>query len=451
MRGLMNNPKGEVIELPIKSSFREGLNVSEFFISTHGARKGMADMALKTSDSGYLTRRLVDVAQDIIVTEDDCQTDNGFTISDIVDVKRNNIIVPLKDRLFGRYLQGDLLDSKGKVFLPHDTLITEHLVDKVIKAGVKKVNIRSVLTCEAKSGVCKKCYGLNLTTGTEVATGEAVGIIAAQSIGEQGTQLTMRTFHTGGVAGGTDITQGLPRIKELLDVTSPKGLVAVISEFEGKIKDIREEQGIYTIAVGSDLDYKEYKTQYNAQVRVKVGQEVKVGQKLTEGSVNINQLLDVAGVIAVQQYILKEVQRVYRLQGIEISDKYIEIIIKQMLSRIFVFDSGDTTLLPGEILDVKEFKRVNVQAIMEGKNPAFGKPIILGIKKAPLESDSFLAAASFQDTTRVLTNAVIKGKTDNLLGLKENVILGNIIPAGTGLLTSEEIIQLGEVARADEY
>lgn len=451
MRGLMNNPKGEVIELPIKSSFREGLNVSEFFISTHGARKGMADMALKTSDSGYLTRRLVDVAQDIIVSEDDCYTDNGFTVSDIIDVKRNNIIVPLKDRLFGRYLQGDLLDKKGNVLIPHDTLLTEYLVDKIINAGVKKVNIRSVLTCEAHSGVCKKCYGLNLTTGNEVATGEAVGIIAAQSIGEQGTQLTMRTFHTGGVAGGTDITQGLPRIKELLDVTSPKGAVALISEFAGEIKDIREEQGIYTIAVGSALDYKEYKTQYNAQLRVKIGQEVKVGQKLTEGSININQLLDVAGIIEVQQYILKEVQRVYRLQGIEISDKYIEIIIKQMLSRIFVFDSGDTSLLPGEILDVKEFKRINTKAIIEGKTPAFGKPIILGIKKAPLESDSFLAAASFQDTTRVLTNAVIKGKTDNLLGLKENVILGNIIPAGTGLLTSEEIIQLGDLAKASEY
>ncbi|MDQ7983062.1 MAG: DNA-directed RNA polymerase subunit beta' [Spiroplasma sp.] len=451
MRGLMNNPKGEVIELPIKSSFRDGLNVSEFFISTHGARKGMADMALKTSDSGYLTRRLVDVAQDIIVTEDDCQTDNGFIVSDIVDVKRNNIIVPLRDRLFGRYLQGDLVDGKNKLLLAHDTLITEQLVEKVIQADIKKVNIRSVLTCEAVSGVCKKCYGLNLTSGNEVMIGEAVGIIAAQSIGEQGTQLTMRTFHTGGVAGGTDITQGLPRIKELLDVTSPKGAVALISEFTGKVKRITEEQGIYTIAIGSDLDYKEYKTQYNAQVRVKVGQEVKVGQKLTEGSININQLLEVAGVIEVQQYILKEVQRVYRLQGIEISDKYIEIIIKQMLSRIFVFDSGDTTLLPGEILDIKEFKRINTKAIIEGQTPAFGKPIILGIKKAPLESDSFLAAASFQDTTRVLTNAVIKGKTDKLLGLKENVILGNIIPAGTGLLTSEEILQLGEAAKASEY
>lgn len=451
MRGLMNNPKGEVIELPIKSSFRDGLNVSEFFISTHGARKGMADMALKTSDSGYLTRRLVDVAQDIIVTEDDCQTDNGFIVSDIVDVKRNNIIVPLKDRLYGRYLQGDLLDAKNKLVLAHDTLITEQLVDKVINVGIKKVNIRSVLTCEANSGVCKKCYGLNLTSGNEVAIGEAVGIIAAQSIGEQGTQLTMRTFHSGGVAGGTDITQGLPRIKELLDVTSPKGAVALISEFVGKVKSINEDQGIYTIAIGSNLDYKEYKTQYNAQVRVKVGQEVKVGQKLTEGSININQLLEVAGIIEVQQYILKEVQRVYRLQGIEISDKYIEIIVKQMLSRIFVFDSGDTTLLPGEILDIKAFKRINTKAIMEGKTPAFGKPIILGIKKAPLESDSFLAAASFQDTTRVLTNAVIKGKTDKLLGLKENVILGNIIPAGTGLLTSEEILNLGEDARASEY
>lgn len=451
MRGLMNNPKGEVIELPIKSSFREGLNVSEFFISTHGARKGMADMALKTSDSGYLTRRLVDVSQDIIVTENDCNTSNGFIISDIIDLKRNNIIVPLRDRLFGRFVQGDLVDAKGNVIIPHNELITEKLVETILQAKIKKLNIRSVLTCEANYGVCQKCYGINLTTGLIVDIGEAVGIIAAQSIGEPGTQLTMRTFHTGGVAGGSDITQGLPRIKELLDVTNPKGAVAIISEFEGKVTDIREEQGIYTIAVKSKLDYKEYKTQYNAQLRVKVGDSIKIGQKLTEGAINIAQLLEIAGIIEVQQYILKEVQRVYRLQGIEIADKYIEIVVKQMLNRIFIFDGGDSSLLPGEIVDIKEFKQVNAKIIISGKKPAFGRPIILGIKKAPLESDSFLAAASFQDTTRVLTNAVIKSKTDNLRGLKENVILGNLIPAGTGLMAREKLLEMGEIALAEEY
>ncbi len=337
MRGLMNNPKGEVIELPIKSSFREGLNVSEFFISTHGARKGMADMALKTSDSGYLTRRLVDVSQDIIVTEEDCSTGNGFIISDVVDQKRNNIIVPLRDRLFGRFVQGDVVDSKNNVIVANNELITEKLVETILEAKITKINIRSVLTCEASYGVCQKCYGINLTTGSIVAIGEAVGIIAAQSIGEPGTQLTMRTFHTGGVAGGSDITQGLPRIKELLDITNPKGAVAIISEFDGKVTDIRKEQGIYTITVKSKLDYKEYKTQYNAQVRIKIGDNVKIGQKLTEGAINITQLLEVAGIIEVQQYILKEVQRVYRLQGIEISDKYIEIILRTCLGSFLTY------------------------------------------------------------------------------------------------------------------
>ncbi len=451
MRGLMNNPKGEVIELPIKSSFREGLNVSEFFISTHGARKGMADMALKTSDSGYLTRRLVDVSQDIIVTEEDCNTGNGFIISDVVDQKRNNIIVPLRDRLFGRFVQGDVVDSKNNVIVANNELITEKLVETILEAKITKINIRSVLTCEASYGVCQKCYGINLTTGSIVAIGEAVGIIAAQSIGEPGTQLTMRTFHTGGVAGGSDITQGLPRIKELLDITNPKGAVAIISEFDGKVTDIREEQGIYTITVKSKLDYKEYKTQYNAQVRIKIGDNVKIGQKLTEGAINITQLLEVAGIIEVQQYILKEVQRVYRLQGIEISDKYIEIIVKQMLNRIFVVEGNDSPLLPGAIVDIKEFKNVNAKIIVAGKKPAFGHPIILGIKKAPLESESFLAAASFQDTTRVLTNAVIKSKQDNLRGLKENVILGNLIPAGTGLMPTEKLIGMGNSSLEEEY
>lgn len=451
MRGLMNNPRGEIIELPIRSSFREGLSVFEFFISTHGARKGMADMALKTADSGYLTRRLVDVSQEIIITEDDCETDKGYIVTETIDTKNHNTIVPLADRLFGRFTKNAIVDSNNNEIVGDNVLITENLVKVIIDSNITEVEIRSVLTCDSEYGICKRCYGINLATGKIVEIGEAVGTIAAQSIGEPGTQLTMRTFHTGGVAGGSDITQGLPRIKELVDITNPKGAVAIISEIQGVVSEIEDEDGIYYITVTSHNDERKYKTQFNANLRVKINDHVIAGQKLTEGAINIKHLLEVAGIKPVQEYILKEIQKVYRLQGIEISDKYIEIIIKQMLNKIIIIDGGDTELLSGEIISIKEFKNINGNYIMKNKNPAFGYPIMFGIKKAPLESNSFLSAASFQDTTRVLTKAVIKGKVDPLEGLKENVILGNLIPAGTGLLDSEEIIAYGEAARLEQY
>ncbi|RUO86753.1 DNA-directed RNA polymerase subunit beta' [Spiroplasma endosymbiont of Megaselia nigra] len=450
MRGLMNNPKGDIIELPIKSSFREGLTVSEFFISTHGARKGMADVALKTADSGYLTRRLVDVSQEIIITVKDCNARRGFIVSDIIEQKHANIIVPLFDRLVGRYNLKDIKLKNGEV-IAANTLLTEEDSRKIVDNDIKEVIIRSVLTCEAEKGVCQRCYGKNLATGMEVEIGEAVGTIAAQSIGEPGTQLTMRTFHTGGVAGGADITQGLPRIKELLDVTTPKGSIAVISEIDGKISDIRDEGGIHTIYVKSDSDERKYKTQYNAVLRVKIGDKVARGQKLTEGSINIKELLEVAKIEDVHNYILKEVQRVYRLQGIEISDKYIEIIIKQMLNKVKIIDAGDTELLPGEIVTIKRYRNETIKAVRSMKKPPRAKHVIFGIKKAPLESESFLSSASFQDTTRVLVKAIIKGKVDCLEGLKENIMLGHLIPAGTGLKNPKDIITAGIAAKAEEY
>jgi DNA-directed RNA polymerase subunit beta' len=451
MRGLMNNPKGEVIELPIRSSFIQGITVLEFYITTHGARKGMADMALKTADSGYLTRRLVDVAQEIIIVIEDCQTEKGFLIKDIVDTKNYIIIVPLQDRAFGRFTKSAIINKNGKEIVPANTLITEDINNKIAKNNITEFEIRSVLTCDASKGVCKKCYGLNLATGAIVDIGETVGIVAAQSIGEPGTQLTMRTFHTGGVAGGLDITQGLPRIKELLDNTIPKGAVAIISEINGTVQEINEENGINIITVVSEHNERKYKTPYNSNIRVKVGSLVKAGQKLTEGAINVKHLLEIAGIKEVQEYILKEVQKVYRLQGIQISDKYIEIIIKQMLNKIQIIDGGDSDLLVGETVTIKEFKDIVGKLLSEDRRPPYGFPIMFGIKKAPLESNSFLSAASFQDTTRVLTKAIIKGKVDNLEGLKENVILGNLIPAGTGLLDSEDIISRGKIAYEEEY
>ncbi|AGM25644.1 DNA-directed RNA polymerase subunit beta' [Spiroplasma syrphidicola EA-1] len=450
MRGLMNNPKGDIIELPIKSSFREGLTVSEFFISTHGARKGMADVALKTADSGYLTRRLVDVSQEIIITVKDCHTKRGFVVSDIIEQKHSNIIVPLHDRLVGRYNLKDI-KLKGDVVIPANTLLTEEDASVIVKSGIKEVVIRSVLSCEADKGICQRCYGKNLATGEKVAIGEAVGTIAAQSIGEPGTQLTMRTFHTGGVAGGADITQGLPRIKELLDVTTPKGSISVISEIDGTISEIKDEGGIHIIYVKSENDERKYKTQFNAVLRVKVGEDVVRGQKLTEGSINIKELLEVAKIEDVHNYILKEVQKVYRLQGIEISDKYIEIIIKQMLNKVKIIDAGDTELLPGEIVTIKRYRKETINAVRAMKKPPTAKHVIFGIKKAPLESESFLASASFQDTTRVLVKAIIKGKVDRLEGLKENIMLGHLIPAGTGLKDPKDIIYAGIQAKAEEY
>lgn len=448
MRGLMNNPKGEIIELPIKSSFREGLTMSEFFISTHGARKGMADIALKTADSGYLTRRLVDVSQEIVVLNDDCHTNKGHEIADIIENKYSSVIVSLYDRLIGRTLLNPL-EVKGEV-IPANTIITKQMAAKIVKVH-KKVTIRSVLTCANKRGVCVKCYGTNLATGEEVKQGEAVGIMAAQSIGEPGTQLTMRTFHTGGVAGGSDITQGLPRIKELLDITNPKGSIALIAEISGEITEIKSEGNFYTITIKGKNATLPLKTQYNAILRVKKGDVVKRGEKLTEGSIDIKNLLKVGQVEDVQNYILKEVQKVYRLQGIEISDKYIEIIIRQMLKKGKVVEPNDSDLLPNQIMDIIELNEINTKLFAEGKEPIIYKPIILGIKKAPLESSSFLSSASFQDTTRVLVKSIIQGREDKLEGLKENIMLGNLIPAGTGLRNVDDLLRDGEEAKKVEY
>lgn len=448
MRGLMNNPKGEVIELPIKSSFREGLTMSEYFISTHGARKGMADIALKTADSGYLTRRLVDVSQEIIISDIDCKTEKGFLVSDIKDTKYGTIISPLCDRIYGRTLLNNI--TVGKETIAKDTILEDEMVDKIVKYH-SEVTIRSVLTCALSKGVCIKCYGINLATGKEAEIGDTVGVMAAQSIGEPGTQLTMRTFHTGGVAGGADITQGLPRIKELLDITKPKGSISVISQVDGKVVDIREKDNFYQIDVKGKKELCTFKTQYNAILRVKKNQIVKRGQKLTEGSIDIKELLKYAQVEDVQNYILKEVQKVYRLQGIEISDKYIEIIIKQMLSKLCVVDPGDSSLLWNQIISKNVLDAVVLDCFNKKIQPPKTRQIILGIKRAPLESESFLSSASFQDTTRVLVKAIIKGRTDPLDGLKENIMLGNLIPAGTGLKTTEEILAMGKKAKDNFY
>lgn len=388
MRGLMNDTKGDIKEIPIKSSFREGLSVSEYFISTHGARKGMADIALKTADSGYLTRRLVDVSQEIVVTGEDCQSTNGYLVSAIVDTKHDNVIVPLKDRLYGRFTFSEIEDAKGNVIVDKDVLITRQIADTIVAAGIPKVYIRSVLTCDNVKGICKKCYGLNLATGDIVKMGEPVGVVAAQSIGEPGTQLTMRNFHTGGVAGDADITQGLPRIKELLDVTTPKGSVAIISEIEGIVDEVSIVDGIATIVVANDEDSRKYRTHFHAVLRIQEGSKVKPGQKLTEGAIDLRQLLEVGNIEDVQNYILKEVQKVYRLQGIEISDKYIEIIVKQMLNKVRVIDGMESDLLPGQIITTQVYKAAVAEAIIGGTQPPLAAPIIFGIKKAPLESDS---------------------------------------------------------------
>ncbi|WP_339022827.1 DNA-directed RNA polymerase subunit beta' [Spiroplasma endosymbiont of Crioceris asparagi] len=450
MRGLMNDPKGDIKELPIKSSFREGLTVSEFFISTHGARKGMADIALKTADSGYLTRRLVDVSQEIIITNEDCNPTKGFDVKDIVDTKNNSVIVPLFDRLVGRF-SFETIKVKNKVIVDANRLITEEIAKEIVNAGITKAKIRSVLTCNSDRGVCKKCYGINLATGKVVQIGEPVGIIAAQSIGEPGTQLTMRTFHTGGVAGESDITQGLPRIKELFDVTNPKGTISTISHIDGKVTKIEEHDSTFSITVTSDNDEQVHKTKYGAILRVQEGMDVKAGQKLTEGAVLIKELLEYSTIRNVQNYILKEVQKVYRLQGIEISDKYIEIIIKQILNKVQIVDSGATELLPGEIISVSTYKKAIRDAIINNKKPPLARTRVFGIKKAPLESDSWLSSASFQDTARVITKAVIRGKVDRLEGLKENIMLGNLIPAGTGIKPIAELIKENEDSSNDDY
>ena len=433
MRGLMSNPKGETMELPIKSSFREGLTASEFFISTHGARKGSTDTALKTADSGYLTRRLVDVAQEVIISEDDCGTDRGFVVTELYNNDDKSVIVPLYDRLVGRFSQKDIFHPETKkLIVSGGELITEVLADEIVNAGIKEVEIRSVLGCIAKGGICRKCYGRNLATGNVVELGEAVGIMAAQSIGEPGTQLTMRTFHDGGVAGGADITQGLPRIQELFEARNPKAK-SIISEIEGDVTSLIDNAGRVEVVITNELETRSYLAPYGAKIRVDVGDHINIGDKVTKGSIDPKELLSVADVETVENYIIKEVQKVYRIQGIEISDKHIEIIVKQMLRKMKVIEGGDTGCLPGTNVNISAFTELNREVLKEGKHPAVARPVLLGITKASLETESFLSAASFQETTKILTDAAIKGKKDLLKGLKENVLIGKLLPAGTGL------------------
>ena len=433
MCGLMSNPKGETMELPIKSSFREGLTASEFFISTHGARKGSTDTALKTADSGYLTRRLVDVAQEVIISEDDCGTDRGFVVTELYNNDDKSVIVPLYDRLVGRFSQKDIFHPETKkLIVSGGELITEVLADEIVNAGIKEVEIRSVLGCIAKGGICRKCYGRNLATGNVVELGEAVGIMAAQSIGEPGTQLTMRTFHDGGVAGGADITQGLPRIQELFEARNPKAK-SIISEIEGDVTSLIDNAGRVEVVITNELETRSYLAPYGAKIRVDVGDHISIGDKITKGSIDPKELLSVADVETVENYIIKEVQKVYRIQGIEISDKHIEIIVKQMLRKMKVIEGGDTGCLPGTNVNISAFTELNREVLKEGKHPAVARPVLLGITKASLETESFLSAASFQETTKILTDAAIKGKKDLLKGLKENVLIGKLLPAGTGL------------------
>jgi DNA-directed RNA polymerase subunit beta' len=448
MRGLMANPAGRIIELPIKSSFREGLTVLEYFISTHGARKGLADTALKTADSGYLTRRLVDVAQDVIIRDDDCGTDRGIRAESIRE--GTEIIEKLDERLIGRYCRKVVKHPEtGEIIVNENELITEDIAVEIIDAGIDHVWIRSAFTCNTRHGVCKKCYGRNLATGSEVEVGEAVGIIAAQSIGEPGTQLTMRTFHTGGVAGD-DITQGLPRIQELFEARNPKGQ-AIISEISGvvaEINEVRDKQ--QEIVIQGDVESRSYTAPYNARLKVTQGDKIESGQVLTEGSIDPKELLKVKDLQAVQQYLLREVQKVYRMQGVEIGDKHVEVMVRQMLRKVRVMDAGDTDVLPGTLLDVHQFTDANKQVLLDGKRPATGRPVLLGITKASLETDSFLSAASFQETTRVLTDAAIKGKRDELLGLKENVIIGKLVPAGTGMPRYRQAEPISKVEQMEE-
>ncbi|MDR0930161.1 MAG: DNA-directed RNA polymerase subunit beta' [Clostridiales bacterium] len=431
MRGLMADTAGRTLELPVKANFREGLNVLEYFISTHGARKGLADTALRTADSGYLTRRLVDVSQDVIIREDDCGTDQGIYVADLKD--NNEVIEELFDRLIGRYPAEPVIDPKTKkVIADLDTIIDDTLARKIIDAGITKVMVRSPLTCRAHQGLCAKCYGTNLANGLQVNVGEAVGIIAAQSIGEPGTQLTMRTFHTGGVAGD-DITQGLPRVEELFEARKPKGL-AIISEISGTVS-IQDDGNHRNVIVSDDDEGNaaEYFIPFGSRIKVREGQHVEPGDELTVGSVNPHDILRVSGVVAVQNYLTREVQRVYRLQGVDINDRHIEVIVRQMLRKVRIDDSGETDMLTGSVVDFSSAEHANDKARKNGKQEAEFTHIIMGITKASLATDSFLSAASFQETTRVLTDAAIKGKIDPLVGLKENVIIGKLIPAGTGL------------------
>ena len=442
MRGLMADTTGHTIELPIKSNFREGLDVLEYFMSAHGARKGMSDTALRTADSGYLTRRMVDVSQDLIVRETDCCENrdeiSGMYVESFVDGKEE--IEGLQERITGRFSCETIKNKDGEVIVKANHMITPKRAARIMKEGVdnqtggsiEKVKIRTILTCKCKVGICAKCYGANLATGEPVQVGESVGIIAAQSIGEPGTQLTMRTFHSGGVAGG-DITQGLPRVEELFEARKPKGL-AIITEIAGtaNLNDTKKKREI--IVTNKETgESKAYLIPYGSRIKVADGAELEAGDELTEGSVNPHDILRIKGLRAVQDYMIQEVQRVYRLQGVEINDKHIEVIVRQMLKKIRIEDNGDTELLPGTMVDFLEYEDINEQMEAEGKTPAEGKQVLLGITKASLATDSFMSAASFQETTKVLTEAAIKGKVDHLVGLKENVIIGKLIPAGTGL------------------
>lgn len=451
MRGLMAAPSGKIIELPITSSFREGLTVLEYFISTHGARKGLADTALKTADSGYLTRRLVDVAQDVIVREEDCGTDRGLLVSDIKE--GTEMIEPFIERIEGRYSKETIRHPEtDEIIIRPDELITAEIAKKITDAGIEQMYIRSAFTCNTRHGVCEKCYGKNLATGEKVEVGEAVGTIAAQSIGEPGTQLTMRTFHTGGVAG-SDITQGLPRIQEIFEARNPKGQ-AVITEIEGVVEDIKlAKDRQQEIVVKGANETRSYLASGTSRLKVEVGQSVERGEVLTEGSIEPKNFLAVAGLNATESYLLKEVQKVYRMQGVEIDDKHVEVMVRQMLRKVRIIEAGDTKLLPGSLVDIHNFTDANREAFKERKRPATAKPVLLGITKASLETESFLSAASFQETTRVLTDAAIKGKRDDLLGLKENVIIGKLIPAGTGMRRYSDVKydKVGTpVAEADE-
>ena len=436
MRGLMADPSGHIIELPIRANFREGLSVLEFFISSHGARKGLADTALKTADSGYLTRRLVDVSQDVIVREIDCFASRGERIRGmyVTEISNNGqLIESLEDRINGRVAAEDILDpNTGELLCPINEEIDYERAARIVKAGIKRVYIRSVLTCRNENGVCAKCYGANMATGGKVDIGEAVGIVAAQAIGEPGTQLTMRNFHTGGVAQATDITQGLPRVEELFEARKPKGL-AIITEISGTVHMGDNKKKREITVVNDDGETVTYQINYGAGIRVAEGQHVAAGDQLTDGSVNPHDILKIKGVKGVQAYLTQEVLSTYRQQGVDICDKHIEVIVRQMLRKVRIEDAGDTDMLPGGLVDIFAFEKENDEVVARGGQPAIAKRVLLGITKASLATDSFLSAASFQETTRVLTEAAIKGKVDPLVGLKENVIIGKLIPAGTGM------------------
>ena len=458
MRGLMADTTGHTIELPITSNFREGLDVLEYFMSAHGARKGMSDTALRTADSGYLTRRLVDVSQELIIHEVDCAKKDapipGIFVKAFMDGKEE--IESLQERITGRYLCYDIVDKDGNVLVKKNHMVTPKRAELICKKGVNEngepltqIKIRTILTCRSHSGVCAKCYGANMATGEPVQVGEAVGIIAAQSIGEPGTQLTMRTFHNGGVAGG-DITQGLPRVEELFEARKPKGL-AIITEIAGtaNLNDTKKKREII-VTNHETGESKAYLIPYGSRIKVADGAELEAGDELTEGSINPHDILRIKGIRAVQDYMIQEVQRVYRLQGVEINDKHIEVIVRQMLKKIRIEESGDTEFLPGTNVDRLEFEDVNEVLEAEGKEPAIGEPIIMGITKASLATNSFLSAASFQQTTKVLTEAAIKGKIDPLVGLKENVIIGKHIPAGTGMRKYRDIRLNSELSMDDD-